>query len=288
MIRENIYQPFEIVIKELDECPKSEHSHSFFELVYILSGTGLQCINKNNFAYHPGHLFLITPEDCHSFNISTTTHFLFIRFNDIYVRSAHKQGDAISRNNLINRLEFILHNANHEPGCILRNQGDKALAKPLVESLIREYVNRDLYNKELIEQLVNTLIILVARNIAKAFPQEVDEQTDNKAVNILEYIQKHICSPEKLRTDVISSYFNISGNYLGKYFKKQTNETMQQYITNYKLKMVENRLLHSQMRIGEIVTELGFTDESHLNRIFKKHKGVNPSVFRKTKAVTPL
>lgn len=283
MHRENIYQPFEIVIKELDHCPKAAHSHSFFELVYILSGTGLQCINKNNFAYHPGHLFLISPEDCHSFNIETTTHFMFVRFNDIYVRSSPAPADAAFRSNLINRLEFILQNANHEPGCILKDQGDKALARPLVESIVREYVNRDLYNKELIEQLVNTLILLVARNIAKSFPQEVTEQTDSKALNILEYIQKHICSPEKLRKEVISSHFNISLNYLGKYFKKQTSETMQQYITSYKLKMVENRLLHSQMRISEIVGELGFTDESHLNRLFKKYRGVNPSAFRKNK-----
>lgn len=288
MIRENIYQPYEIVIKELDECPKSEHSHSFFELVYILSGTGLQCINKNKFAYHPGHLFLIAPGVSHSFNISTTTHFFFIRFNNIYVSSTHQQADPISRNKLINRLEFILQNASHEAGCILKNQGDKTLSRQLIESLVREHVNRDLYHKELVEQLVNTLLILVARNITKVFPQEVDEQTDHKAVNILEYIQKYICSPEKLRTEIISSHFNISENYLGKYFKKQTNETMQQYITNYKLKMVENRLLHSQMRIGEIVAEVGFTDESHLNRIFKKYKGVNPSVFRKNRAVSNL
>ena len=40
---------------------------------------------------------------------------------------------------------------------------------------------------------------------------------------------------------------------------------MQQYILNYKMKMVESRLLHTDMRINEIVEELGFTDESHLN-----------------------
>jgi len=35
------------------------------------------------------------------------------------------------------------------------------------------------------------------------------------------------------------------------------------------------------MRMSEIVDELGFTDESHLNRVFKKHRGVSPSAFRK-------
>ena len=67
----------------------------------------------------------------------------------------------------------------------------------------------------------------------------------------------------------------------GRYFKKQTNETMQQYIFNYKMQMVESRLLHSEMRISEIVEELGFTDESHLNKLFRKYKDCNPTDFRK-------
>lgn len=51
---------------------------------------------------------------------------------------------------------------------------------------------------------------------------------------------------------------------------------MQQYIINYKLKLIENRLLHSEMRINEIATELGFTDESHLNKLFKNIKVLSP------------
>lgn len=79
------YTQNEISVKELEESPLKEHEHTFFELVYILSGTGLQCINNNKFDYHEGHMFLITPQDCHSFDIHTTTKFFFIRFNDIYI-----------------------------------------------------------------------------------------------------------------------------------------------------------------------------------------------------------
>ena len=35
------------------------------------------------------------------------------------------------------------------------------------------------------------------------------------------------------------------------------------------------------MRINEIADELNFSDESHLNKVFRKHKGMNPSEFRK-------
>ena len=79
-------------------------------------------------------------------------------------------------------------------------------------------------------------------------------------------------------TDLIAC---IGIETLLRYFKKQTGETLQQYITNYKMRLVELRLLHSDMRINEIVYELNFTDESHLNRAFKKFKGTSPSEFRK-------
>ena len=68
MKRENLHQPFEICFSELDESQLKEHDHTFFELVYILSGTGIQWINNNKFPYHDGHLFMITPGDIHSFD----------------------------------------------------------------------------------------------------------------------------------------------------------------------------------------------------------------------------
>lgn len=275
MKRENLHQPFEISFSELDESQQQEHDHTFFELVYILSGTGVQWINNNKFLYHDGHLFMITPGDTHSFDIHTTTKFVYIKFNDIYIHSA-----VLGTEN-IRRLEFILQHANHRPGCILRNQTDKLLVKPMIEAIIREYVNRNIYSSEIITQLINTIVIIVARNIALFLPEQIDENSEDKSLNILQYIQSNICFPEKIKARTISQHFGISPNYLGRYFKKQTNETMQQYIFNYKMKMVESRLLHSEMRINEIVEELGFTDESHLNKLFKKYKGCNPTDFRK-------
>ena len=75
--------------------------------------------------------------------------------------------------------------------------------KPMVEAMIREYVNRDLYNKEIIKQLVNTLIVIVARNIAKYLPDTIDEGTEEKAIDLLNYIQENIYTPDKLKAENI-------------------------------------------------------------------------------------
>lgn len=46
-------------------------------------------------------------------------------------------------------------------------------------------------------------------------------------------------------------------------------------------KLIESRLLHSDVRIDEIADEPGFTDESHLNKFFRKQRGISPTRFRR-------
>lgn len=275
MIKDHLRQPFELVLKEyLDVCPRGLHTHTFFELIYIVAGNGKQSINDIELDYEPGNLFLVAPNDTHIFKINLATQFFFIRFNNIFVKSSKKEDE------LIQQLELILQNARHEPGSILQHEGDKTSVVHLMQMLINEHLNHDLYHKELIGQLVNTLLVIIARNISQTFPQKIDESSEKRIVDILQYIQANIYYPEKLRAEQISKQFDIAENYLGSYFKKHANESLQQYILNYKLKLIENRLLHSNMRITEIADEFGFTDKSHLNRIFKKYRGVNPSSYK--------
>jgi len=272
----NLYQPFEIEYKVLQTFPKTIFRNNFFNLIYVIEGTGVQYTNNNSFNYKKGNLFLITPEDSYAFKIDTLTHFFFLKFNDIYIRpKADKDHDWVQR------MEFILQNASHRPGCILKNKVDKPMIASLLDSIIKEDTHQQLYHNKVIQQIVNTLIIIVARNIALKLPKNVKESTGEAVLDILHYIQQHILEPDKLRSEQLSKHFRISLTYLGRYFKKQTGETLQQYISNYKLRLIETRLLHTDMRINEIATELNFTDESHLNRTFRKYKGMSPSEFRK-------
>ncbi|KFF04786.1 AraC family transcriptional regulator [Flavobacterium reichenbachii] len=277
MTNTNLYLPFEVDFKELEQFPKTIRKNNFFELIYVVDGTGIQVINDNKFQYQKGNLFLITPQDVHSFEITTPTKFFFLRFNEYYIKTNSQNGQSET----ILRMEYILQNASHRPGCILKNKIDKPLISLLIESIIQELDNQQIYHQKIIEQIVNTIITIVARNIALKLPKNIKESTGEMVLEILHYIQENIYNPKQLKSNAISEHFNISLHYLGKYFKKQTGETLQEYIANYKLRLIEARLLNSDMRINEIADELNFSDESHLNKVFRKHKGMNPSEFRK-------
>jgi YesN/AraC family two-component response regulator len=83
---------------------------------------------------------------------------------------------------------------------------------------------------------------------------------------MLLHIRQHINHSEKLRVDYLASQFNLSANYVGEYFRKFTGESLQHYITQYKIRLTQQRLAYSTLTVSQIANELGFTDESHLSR----------------------
>lgn len=276
----NLFKPFDILYAEADVCPMGQHRNNFFELVYILKGTGQFNNNQHTLEYGPENMFLLMPQDVQYTRVKNRTAFLFIRFNGIYLEA---QRTASSHSNLgdwARKLEFIFHNNHHFPGCILRNEDDKPIIRALINALVLEYPREQSLRNEVVQQLVNTIITIVARNVSMLTPEKsaVNSEVSNE---ILSYIHQNIYYPENLRTEKLASRFNISQHYVSEYVKKLTGESIQRYVTNYKLKLVETRLQYSDMRMSEIVEELGFTDESHLNRTFKKYTGINPTDYRK-------
>ncbi|MFT3823845.1 MAG: AraC family transcriptional regulator [Chitinophagaceae bacterium] len=270
----NLYNPFEFELMEVEEYIAREHRNTFFEMVFILEGTGIQRINDHRFPYASDKLFLIFPNDLHGFEVKTPTRFFFIRFNESYLKTQSEEWVA--------KLQYIFNNHNHLPGCILENITDKPLIRALVEALMREQHGPRQQAQEVIMQVTNTIITIAARNIAATQTASPNTSNGDTSVSLLNYIHANIYQPEKLKAEKIAAHFHVSPTYVSQYFKKQSGESLQQYIINYKLKLLETRLHFTDMRIVEIAQELGFTDESHLNRIFKKYKGITPSEFRKT------
>jgi len=269
----NLYQPFELEYLEVEEYRAREHKNTFFEIVFVLEGSGIQSINDHQLPYSNNKLFLISPEDKHGFEVDTLTRLFFIRFNDSYLRTQRKEW--------VQKLEFIFQNHNHLPGCILKNVADKPLVRAMVEALIRENTNPHSHSEELIRQLINTILTITARNITLAVTGVNSlYETDNPLL-LLNYIHQHIYQPKELKAEKMARRFNVAPTYISEYFKTKTGQSMQQYIATYKLGLIEARLRYTDIQLNEIVYEFGFSDASHLNRFFKKHKGVNPSEYRK-------
>lgn len=84
-----------------------------------------------------------------------------------------------------------------------------------------------------------------------------------------------------MKVEHLADTFHLAPSYVGEYFKRHTGETLQSYIVQYKLKLARTRLTYSDLTVSQIADELGFTDDSHLNRLFRKYVGSSPTAYRK-------
>jgi AraC-like DNA-binding protein len=149
--------------------------------------------------------------------------------------------------------------------------------------MTEEYENKHPYYQSNLQHYVTLLLNIVARNVAEDVNVVKEAEAGPLIGQIIMYIRNYIYTPELLKLELLATKFNLSLNYIGEYFKKQTGESIQQYIIRYKLNLVQLRVSFSDLTIGEIADELGFTDESHMSRLFKKYYGVTPAMYRKEK-----
>ncbi|WP_207209623.1 AraC family transcriptional regulator [Flavobacterium sp. 140616W15] len=272
MARENIYQSLEVFYEKVDECPLRDRLFNFFELVYVISGTGNHTVNGNTFPYLAGDLFLITPNDSHGFDLESTCEFMVVRFGESYIKEFQWKS--------IDHIECLLYYASHLSGSVLVNNDDKEMIILLMRNLQQATELQAMYSEDLISHLVNAIIVIAARNIAIIKPQSISPNADIRTLQILDYIQEHIRQPEFLKVAVIAEKFGLSPTYLGSYFRKQCNESIQEYISSYRIRLIEHRLRFSDKRVHEIADEFGFVDESHINKFFKRHKELTLKAYR--------
>jgi len=272
MARENIYQSLEVFYEEVSSCPLRDRQFNFFEMVYVISGKGKHSVNGNKFDYFPGDLFLITPNDRHEFDLSGINEFMVVRFGENYIKEYQWQS--------IDHIECLLYYASHLSGSVIVNNEDKQMVNLLMQNLRQAVKHQAHYNEDLIRNLVNAIIVIAARNIAIIKPENMPQTADTRILQLLDYIQEYIRQPEFLKLGVMAEKFGLSSTYLGSYFRKQCHESIQQYISSYRIRLIEHRLKFSDKREHEIADEFGFADESHINKFFKRHNGLSLKKYR--------
>lgn len=274
MWKENLYQPVEILIRNHEIFPIAEHQHSFFEMVYVKTGTGQFYAKESGYkvqdiSYHENSLFLIPPETTHCFTIETHSEYIFIRFVIHYVED------------YIGKYIAEVFRSPSQQAEILLNRQDKNMVSSLFDFIKSEEDCKQEGSNYLQQQWLNSILVIVARNIAhNAGVKDFTTKETNTSMYMLQYIQQHIHQPELLSTEILGKTFNLSPSYIGCYFKRNFQETLQQYISRNRLKMVENLLLNSKMTVKEIAYKMGYTDSCHLVKSFQKAYGMPPLKYR--------
>jgi AraC family transcriptional regulator, L-rhamnose operon regulatory protein RhaS len=252
-----------------------KHSHNYYEIVYIYSGTGVHMLNEKRLLYGPRDVYLISPTDHHVFEIATITHFTILKFSLNYI-TLHPafNGDL----KVADRIKHLMHNLWIKENKIQINPPyDQIIERTLTNMVDACNVTQQVNEVWLYHQFLSIMDIL-RTNIYNALGRQ---SPSGHMDDLLDYVHEHIYQPKMLQISNMASRFHISESYFSNYFRKTYGQSYRDYTRQYKLNLIESRLMTSNINMKEIAKEFGFHDISHFYQYYKAMRNDSPINFRK-------
>lgn len=150
-------------------------------------------------------------------------------------------------------------------------------------SLLAELKSEKLGSRLYAESLTNVLAVHLIRDystIEQTVRQYSGGLSKSKLQRAIAYIQEHL--ERDLSLDEIAAEVNLSSYHFARLFKQSTGFAPHQYQIRCRVERAKELLQKREMAIADIATRLGFYDQSHLNRHFKRIVGVSPKAMQQS------
>lgn len=114
-----------------------------------------------------------------------------------------------------------------------------------------------------------------------AFFQAADNTAEENSTifMIKDYISQKYMN-ETLSVKDISDHVFLSTSYVCTFFKNETGQTLNQYLTEYRMEKAKQLLSDPRYKIADISSKVGYSDGNYFGKSFKKYTGFSPSEYR--------
>lgn len=171
---------------------------------------------------------------------------------------------------------------------------------PIVKSICFEVVNnviKTLYDLHFINKYLSDLdriyqansisslerrIVRIITDVCSDINNRKENKNEKLARDIENYV-KQIYMSEELSLDMLSEKYNLSIYFISRIFKDYVGMTFRDYIAKLRLEKARELISTTDMNIKQIVSMVGYYDESSFTRKFKKYFGVTPTQVRNNK-----
>ncbi|MFC4812526.1 response regulator [Paenibacillus sp. GCM10023250] len=92
------------------------------------------------------------------------------------------------------------------------------------------------------------------------------------------YVQEHI---RDVNREELASHVYLNSAYLSRLFKKETGQSLMDFIISSKINQAKILLTETNQKISDIGDALGYENFSYFGKVFKKTVGLSPQEYRK-------
>jgi AraC family transcriptional regulator len=164
-----------------------------------------------------------------------------------------------------------------------RLRREQVIADPLLRELglaLRAEIKNSSarFSTVYVQELAHAMAAHLLRRYAGWEPQDAPDRSLSSLSmrHVTDYIHDHLS--EKLSLPALSELIGLSPYYFARQFKQTTGTSPHQYILGLRIEQAKQQLLRGAS-LAQMTEQLGFADQSHLSRSFKRVTGISPQSF---------
>ncbi|WP_276356549.1 response regulator [Cohnella caldifontis] len=106
----------------------------------------------------------------------------------------------------------------------------------------------------------------------------LDERQLSLVEEMKAYVKEHF-PDDTMTVGDIAAHLNYTSAYVCMLFKKATGMTLNHYINLYRLRAAKELLRDPSLKLFEIATRVGYSNENYFSKVFKKYENMPPSEY---------
>lgn len=229
------------------------HWHEFYEIEYILSGSGTYTMNGEPRTFEAGMLFFMSLADFHSVD-TPGAEIINLMF----------------RPELASPGCLVPLTAGARARCIRLANRDRALVEALLDEILR-YREGGVYHAALLDCLLMKL--------SRCLELPPEEKAGSAARKMEFYILNHF--RERITLADAAAYVGLTPSYASAVFKKEMGHNFKTALNSLRFDYAKKLLRWSDMTVAQICGECGFDDYPNFIRRFKERFGLPPARLRR-------
>lgn len=232
-----------------------------YQLLYVASGKGHFFLNGNEEIIPAGYMVLYQPrqEQHYEYHGQDQPEVYWVHFTGNDVKGILKHFDIP-----MDKSVFFA--------------GVSSAYRTLFKEMIRELQNCRTGYQELLEMYLRQLFLLIQRTRQENTPT-INTYLQKEMEQAQQYFQEH-CNEDVQIKDYAKSR-GMSVSWFLRSFKEFTGQPPAQYLLALRMNNAVSLLETTDYNVAEISAIVGYDNALYFSRLFKKHKGVSPSEYRK-------
>ncbi|QZY53609.1 AraC family transcriptional regulator [Crassaminicella profunda] len=258
-----------------DYITPKKHAHHRVEIMYVVKGECEILMKDISVVMKKGEFILIDADILHRLKVEENR----CRILNIEFLFQKKFCSFFTIGELVRHMPALETFFSIQKPFVLLKDKEERLAQ-LIRDLIKQLDDLEIGNDFTKQMLIGQIFIQIANIYNQSKKIEKNPQ-DQYVMQAIDYIHQHY--DYKLTVEDIAKEVSLHERYLQHIFKKQTGDTINEYLTEVRLNKAKQLLKYTNIHITQICEYIGMNSQQYFSYLFKKHVGVSPRAYRKEK-----